>query len=82
MSRLALAASFEISPLRSYGLVESTTPALTLTWVDRGADLLASRGRIGPDLAAALKTEARRRTEASAFFAYMAYASLVGRKRD
>jgi len=69
-----------VSPLRSYGLLETAKPGLSLTWVDRGADVLASRGRISPELAAALKAEAKRRAEAGAFFGYMAYASMVGRK--
>src|SRR4030095_12653757 len=61
MSGLAAAAGFTVSPLRSYGLVETSTPGLTLTWVDRGAELLAARGQIGKELAAALKAEAKRR---------------------
>jgi ubiquinone/menaquinone biosynthesis C-methylase UbiE len=81
MSGLAASAGFEVSPLRSYGLVETAKPGLTLTWVDRGADLLAGRGQIGKELAAALKAEAKRRAESGTFFGYMAYASLVGRKR-
>jgi ubiquinone/menaquinone biosynthesis C-methylase UbiE len=80
VSALAAAAGFEVSPLRSYGLLETAQPGLTLTWVDRGTDVLVKRGRIGPGLAAALKDEAKRRAEAGAFFGYMAYASLVGRK--
>ena len=47
MSRLAMDAGFDVSPLRSYGLVETVKPQLTATWVDRGADVLASRGLIG-----------------------------------
>jgi len=80
MSGLAAAAGFEVSRLRSYGLLETAKPGLSLTWVDRGADVLASRGRISPELAAALKAEAKRRAEAGQFFGYMAYASMVGRK--
>ncbi len=80
MSGLAAAAGFEVSPLRSYGLVETSNPGLTLTWVDRGADLLAGRGQIGTELASALKAEAKRRAERNAFFGYMAYASMVARK--
>jgi len=80
MSRLAADAGFQVSPLRSYGLVETVKPGLTVTWVDRGADVLASRGRISQELAAALKAEAKRRSETNAFFGYMAYASMVGRK--
>jgi ubiquinone/menaquinone biosynthesis C-methylase UbiE len=80
MSSLAAAAGFEVSHLRSYGLVETAKPGLTLTWVDRGADVLAGRGRISQEFAAALKVEAKRRADANAFFGYMAYASMVGRK--
>jgi ubiquinone/menaquinone biosynthesis C-methylase UbiE len=80
MSGLASAAGFAVSPLRSYGLLETTKPGLTLTWVDRGTDVLVGRGRIGPPLATALKAEAKRRADANAFFGYMAYASMVGRK--
>jgi hypothetical protein len=80
MRRLASIAGFEVSPLRSYGLVETSKPGLTITWVDRGADLLASQGRISQELAAAFKAEAKRRVEANTFFGYMAYASMVGRK--
>jgi hypothetical protein len=81
MSGLAAGAGFEVSPLRSYGLVETSKPGLTLSWVDRGADLLAGRGQIGRELAAALKAEAQRRAETQVFFGYMAYASMVARKR-
>jgi ubiquinone/menaquinone biosynthesis C-methylase UbiE len=80
MSGLAARAGFDASPLRSYGLVETSKPGLTLTWVDRGADLLAGRGQISKELAAALKAEAKRRAESNEFFGYMAYASMVGRK--
>jgi ubiquinone/menaquinone biosynthesis C-methylase UbiE len=80
MSGLAAAAGFTVSALRSYGLVETSSPGLALTWVDRGADLLAGRGQIGKELAAALKAEARHRAENDSFFGYMAYASMVARK--
>ena len=80
MSALAQDAGFEVQPIRSYGLVETISPGLTMTWVDRGADALAAQGRIGPDLAEALKAEGRRRAEAGNFFGYMAYAALVARK--
>jgi ubiquinone/menaquinone biosynthesis C-methylase UbiE len=80
MSFLAAAAGFDVSPLRSYGLLETTKPGLTLTWVDRGTDVLVGRGRISPELAAALKAEAKRRADVNAFFGYMAYASMVARK--
>ena len=80
MRALATVAGFEVSPLRTYGLLETSNPGLTLTWVDRGTDVLVGRGRISRELAAAFKEEAKRRAEAGAFFGYMAYASMVGRK--
>jgi SAM-dependent methyltransferase len=80
MSRLAENAGFEVSPLRSYGLVETAKAGLTLTWVERGAEVLGGRGRISKEFAAALKAEAKRRADANEFFGYMAYASMVGRK--
>ena len=80
MTGLAAKAGFEVAPLRSYGLVETVKPGLTMTWVERGADALLSRGQIGEDCAEALKAEAKRRSESDMFFGYMAYASMVGRK--
>ncbi len=80
MSALAQAAGFVVSPTRSYGLIETISPELTITWIDRGADALAAEGRIGQDLAEALKAEGRRRAEAGSFFGYMAYAALTGSK--
>ncbi len=80
MSALAQAAGFEVEPIRSYGLIETISPGLTMTWVDRGADALAAEGRIGPELAEALKAEGRRRAETGSFFGYMAYAALTARK--
>ena len=80
MSALVQAAGFEVNPLRSYGLVETLTSGLTMSWVDRGADALAQSGIIGNALADALKAEGRRRAENGVFFGYMAYASLTAQK--
>jgi ubiquinone/menaquinone biosynthesis C-methylase UbiE len=80
LSGLVANAGFDGSRLRSYGLVETSRPALTLTWVERGAEALADRGQIGHELAASLKAEARRRAASNTFFGYMAYASMVARK--
>ncbi len=80
MSALAQAAGFEVKPMRSYGLIETISPGLTMSWVDRGADSLAGQGRIGAELADALKAEGRRRAEAGSFFGYMAYAALTAQK--
>ncbi len=46
-------------------------------WVDGGADALVASGRIGAELAAALKAEARRRVASGEYFGHIAYASLV-----
>jgi len=80
MSSLVQAAGFEVQPLRSYGLIEAIAPGLTMTWVDRGADVLSAQGRIGPELADALKAEGRRRADIGSFFGYMAYAALTAHK--
>jgi hypothetical protein len=51
-----------------------------LTVVDRGANLLGNTGRIGSELVAALKQEARRRVDAGQFFGHIAYGSVVAHK--
>jgi len=51
-----------------------------LTIVDRGADVLAQAGSIGADQAEALKSEARRRAKAGAFFGHISYISLIADK--
>ena len=80
MSNLVQEAGFDVTPQRSYGLVETLDPGLTLSWVDRGADLLVNQGRISAELGQALKAEGRGRAGRNKFFGYMAYASLVARK--
>jgi arsenite methyltransferase len=80
MSSLVQAAGFMVQPLRSYGLVETLSPGLTLSWIDRGADAMAQRGTISAAFADALKSEGRARAEGGGFFGYMAYAGLVARK--
>jgi SAM-dependent methyltransferase len=65
---------------RSYGFAQIDDPLYMLSIVDRGADALSGRGVIGPELATALKDEARRRAAASSFFGFIAYASLLARK--
>jgi hypothetical protein len=65
-----------------YGYVETRQARYTPTIVDRGAAALAAEGRIGDELAAALKAEARRRSTAGQFFGHIAYASLVATLGD
>ena len=65
---------------RSHGFVDAVEPTYMLTIIDRGADLLAQAGRVGPELAAALKAEGRRRAAAGSFYGQIAYVHLVARK--
>lgn len=70
---------FEIILVRSHGFVENGGGYM-LTVVDRGADMLRAAGKLGEELAAALKAEARRRAAAGGFFGHIAYASVIARK--
>jgi ubiquinone/menaquinone biosynthesis C-methylase UbiE len=79
---LVRAAGVDIECVRSYGYVEVSKPGFMLpSWVDLGADALVASGRIGTDMAAALKAEARRRVATGEYFGHIAYMSLVARKR-
>jgi ubiquinone/menaquinone biosynthesis C-methylase UbiE len=80
LASMALEVGFVAPSSRSHGFVETQSPDYMLTLIDRGADLLGSSGRAGPDLVAALKQEARRRVEAGQFFGHIAYGSLVAQK--
>lgn len=64
----------------SHGYVETSEAEYLLTVIDRGADMLEASGQIGPELAAALKAEARRRAKTGAFFGQIVYTSLVARR--
>lgn len=67
--------------VRSYGYVEALKSGFMLSsWVDLGADALVAAGRIGPDMASALKAEARRRIATGEYFGHIAYMSVVARK--
>jgi SAM-dependent methyltransferase len=79
--RLVQAAGVQLRRVRSYGYVEGPAPGFMLSgWVDLGADALVATGRIGIDLAAALKAEARRRVTSGEYFGHIAYMSCVARK--
>jgi ubiquinone/menaquinone biosynthesis C-methylase UbiE len=71
---------FAVTSFRSHGYIETAGGQYMLSVIDRGADLLCSRGQIAEDAAAALKREARRRVQTDTFFGHIAYASLVARK--
>ena len=80
LAAIVAAAGFGIVSFRSFGFVETGSDGYMLTVVDRGADILCGQGDIGPETAAALKAEARRRLKAGRFFGHIAYAGLVARK--
>lgn len=77
---LIAAAGLRVMPMKSHGYVEALEGGYMLTWIDRGADVLHQAGRIGKDVADALKAEARRRSEAKAWFGHIAFASVLARK--
>ena len=77
---LIAAAGFHAQPTRSHGYVEAPEAGYLLTWVDRGAELLAAQGRIAPEAADALKAEARRRSAAGQWFGFCGFASVLARK--
>ncbi len=71
---------FEIVSSKSHGYLQTTEPEYMLTLVVRGADALASSGRIGSDLSTSLKAEAGRRAEADEFYGFIGFASFIARK--
>ncbi|MGH8071838.1 MAG: methyltransferase domain-containing protein [Candidatus Entotheonellia bacterium] len=81
LPRLVQAAGVQLQRIRSYGYVEALAPGFMLSgWVDLGADALVAAGRMGADMAAALKAEARRRVASGEYFGHIAYMSCVARK--
>jgi ubiquinone/menaquinone biosynthesis C-methylase UbiE len=80
LPRLLADTGFAVQSLRSHGFVDAARDGYMVTVVDRGADSLVGAGQIGPELAAALKAEARRRSAAGTFFGHIAYASLIAER--
>jgi arsenite methyltransferase len=79
---LVRACGFQLVRTGSHGFVETGDGDYMLTVIDRGADMLQTSGKIGDELAAALKAEARRRVGTGEFFGHIAYVSLVARKHS
>ena len=77
---LLRSAGFDVVDSCSHGYLQTSEPEYMLTLVDRGADTLASGPRGGPELAAALKAEARRRVRADEFFGFIGFVSFIARK--
>ena len=71
---------FQLGPTRSYGFAETGDGGYMLTVIDRGADMLRAAGKLGDELAEALKAEARRRVAVGGFFGHIAYASVIARR--
>lgn len=80
LPQLVAAAGFGIRKQRNLGIIETGDPEYMLTIADRGADALVAAGRIGAELAMALKNEARHRVAEGRFFGAIAYASLTAAK--
>jgi ubiquinone/menaquinone biosynthesis C-methylase UbiE len=76
---LVRSAGFELIGSRSYGYLQTDQPDYMLTLVDRGADALVTSGRIGTELGASMKAEARRRADAGEFFGFIGFASFIAR---
>ena len=69
------------SDLRVGGHAYTTTGSPYLvTILERGADVLAERGNLTAEAAAALKAEANARVEAGTFFGHIAYVSAIARR--
>jgi SAM-dependent methyltransferase len=83
LPRLVQATGMQLRRLRSYGYMEAPEAGFMLvSWVDLGADALATAGQIGADMAAALKAEARRRSASGEYFGHIAYMSCVACKPE
>jgi ubiquinone/menaquinone biosynthesis C-methylase UbiE len=80
LPRLVPEAGFQLLRFRGYSYVEApASEGYMFSIVDRGAEALLDTGRIGVDVAEAVKAEARRHSEAGEFFGHIAYASLIAR---
>lgn len=77
---LVAARGMAVQTFRSHGYVQIRDPQYMLTIADRGADVLAASGRIGRELASALKREERRRVAEQAFYGHIGYVSLTASK--
>jgi len=77
---LVASCGFAVDRFDSHGYLQSFKPDYLLTIIDRGADMLAGGGRIDSDMAAAFKSEARRRVEAGEFYGFIGFASLIAAK--
>jgi hypothetical protein len=80
LPKLLRTAGFEVLDSCSHGYLQVSQPEYMLTLVDRGADALAANALGDPELAAALKAEARRRADANEFFGFIGFVSFIARR--
>jgi ubiquinone/menaquinone biosynthesis C-methylase UbiE len=79
---LIRAAGFAVSRARSFGVVDTEGGDGVLSFFDANVDLVAGTGAIGPELAAALKGEARRRVAQGTFVRFGSSVSIIARRGD
>ena len=77
---LLQAAGFVPGAVRGHNRIDTTGRSSGPLWVERGVDALLAEGRIGSDLATALKAECRRRIDGGTFYAALPFASLIARR--
>ncbi|HET9140853.1 methyltransferase domain-containing protein [Actinophytocola sp.] len=75
------AAGFEWIRVRGHNYLDAPSASgYLLALIDRGTDALLAGGRIGPEVAQALRAEAQRRSDAGEFFGHIAYVSAIAQK--
>ena len=80
MPRLLRATGFNLESTTSHGYLQIAHPEYVVSLIERGADTLTAENRIGPELCAALKTEAGRRVAAGEFFGFIGFVSFHASK--
>jgi arsenite methyltransferase len=76
------AAGFEPGPLVSHGLAETSHEAMLVGWIEFGAGVLASDGRISQEMARAYVEEAQHRLDSGTWFSFWPFASLIANNRS
>jgi SAM-dependent methyltransferase len=74
-------AGFTLESVVSHGFPQIQAPDYLLSVFDRGAQALTETGLIGDGACAALQQEARRRIDEGTFFGFVAYVTMIGRRR-
>ncbi len=77
---LVAAAGFSGAASSGHSYVEAPQAGYMLTWIERGADALVAAGCIDAQGADAIKAQARRRSDARAWFGHIAFTSLIAGK--